>query len=122
MAQFEWRDFGRILGGEGRRDAVAFAGPRAQINTGTSSTAKRAPAVARDKRARLTARWAAYRARVGGSFTHEHKVSSNAWSSVTGRIRPSVSAHIRRIDTISRWPEISGTKLSALSRRIRSRW
>ena len=65
---------------------------------------------------------AANHSRRGFLYTHEHKVSSKLVSAGLGLSRPSASCRIKRTDTISRWPLISGTSISLCVRRTRISW
>jgi hypothetical protein len=106
---------------------------RAQVDAAAALAAERAPGVARriHDLAPAGRAWHPGGARIVGRVGHRgvaaaarqaQSVSSNDASVPAGLSRPSVSWRIIRIDTISRWPLISGTRPRLGSIRMRSNW
>ena len=112
-------EFVRVLRRRGRH-AKALAGPGAQVDLPAALAAEGPPFVAGREDAVAAALRAAHDARLGLG-AHRHRASSKLVSCAASFRRPSSSWRIRRMEIISRWPEISGMRPRLGSMRMRSR-
>src|SRR5207247_3820379 len=98
-----------------RWHAVALAGPGAEIHATAALAAEGPPRVGWRIDAGLAAGRTRHLAWGGRGGVHAQRVNSKGTSAAAGLKRPSASKRMKRIDTISRWPLISGTRPSASS-------
>ena len=100
--------------------AKLFAGPRAQVGIAAALAAEGAPRIALGIYRRFAAAGAGHGA-IGRGF-HRHRANSKSVSLPQLRSLPSASGRMKRTDTISRWPLISGTNPVSDAMRTRINW